>query len=159
MDATKQRGRSSTKVVGLAIFIAVLWLATATGWAQQDRCVTAAIPAQFVLPDDTVHAAGDLKLCVVRTHSPIAKLHRAYVDGMPVASFVSRTGTGEADAREEPFILFHRNVRDQLELIGYASRRGSAMHTHVLAERVTRAETSDRVTTGDHEEFVLVAAR
>ena len=141
---------------------AVAWLASGAAWAQ-GRCVTAEIPATFVLPDGSVHDAGKLKLCVERVHSPVAVLHRIYVEDAAVALFQSRTGQGESVSKGRPFVLFHRNALDQLELIGYARPAGRAMDTHVLTERKPAPPTVAALDLDlirmRNEEFVLVAAR
>jgi hypothetical protein len=162
MAGARNRTRLTRAGRRLLVLAAVAWLSSGVAWAQA-RCVTAEIPATFVLPDGSVHDAGELRLCVERVHSPVAVLHRIYVEDAVVALFESRTGRGESVSMGRPFVLLHRNALDQLELIGYARPSGRAMDTHVLAERkpappAAAALDLDSIRIGN-EELVLVAAR
>ncbi len=161
-DKTKH-SRSSPKIYWrVVVFVAVLFVVSGFGWAGQGRCVSAEIPSSFVLPNGSVHEAGTLKLCLERTHSPVAAYHRIYVAGHAVQMIQSRTGRSESPSGTEPFFLFHRNVLNQLELIGYARPDGRDPQTHILAERdratAVAAMSPDWIET-EEKEFVLVAAR
>jgi hypothetical protein len=160
MAGARNRTRLTRTGRRLLTLAAIVWLVSGVAWAQ-GRCVSAEIPATFVLPDGSVHEPGELKLCVERVHSPVAVLHRIYVGNAVVALFESRTGQGESVTRDRPFVLFHRNALDQLELIGYARPSGRAMDTHVLAERKTASPSlaMDFDSSMPDEEIVLVAAR
>jgi hypothetical protein len=82
-------------------------------------CVTALIETPFRLPDGSLHDAGTLTLCDAKRFSPIATLHRTYVNGRPVGMFVSRHRFGESAAAGAPGIVFHHDGAGRLDLFGY----------------------------------------
>lgn len=85
------------------------------------RCAVADVPSAIVLPDDTVHPAGALKVCFDRIYSPVAGLHVTYLDGRSVGMFVSRMDQSEGlGGQQEPFFVFGRNRDGQLVLEAYA---------------------------------------
>ena len=85
------------------------------------RCVVADVPSPIVLPDDTIHAAGSLKVCFDRLYSPVAGLHATFVGGRSVGLFVSRLDESEGlDRLQQPFFVFGRNRDGQLVLEAYA---------------------------------------
>jgi hypothetical protein len=81
--------------------------------------VTAQIESPFRLPDGSLHEAGTLMLCDAKRFSPVATLHRTYVNGHPVGMFVSRNRRGESAADVVPGIVFHHDDAGHLDLFGY----------------------------------------
>ncbi len=164
MAGKTQHSRLSLKISRVVVFVALLFAASGLGWAGQGRCVTADIPGEFVLPNGSVHEAGALKLCLERTHSPVAAHHRLYVEGHAVQMVQSRIGRSESPSGDEQFALFYRNALNQLELIGYARRDGGDSEEHILVDRdrpvVTTSDVlNDRIGKKEKKEFVLVAVR
>lgn len=160
-----QHSKSSTKIGRVLLFVITLLVTSGLGWAGQGRCVRADIPGVFVLPDGSVHDAGALKLCLERTHSPVAAHHRIYVEGHAVQMVQSRIGYGVGPSGDQPFVVFHRTALNQLELIGYARRDSGDATTHILVDRdqpvVTTSDVlNDRIGKKEEKkELVLVAAR
>ena len=134
------------------------------------RCVTVDVPAPFRMPDGAVHPAGSLRLCDSRSLSPVAGLHKVYVDGHLINTVQSRLGRSEGPAESEPFVQFRRNGDQQLELLGYAWPDGRKMKTYVMVrddardpDSRTRRSSPTIVTNGERqareERIILVAGR
>jgi len=81
-------------------------------------CSTASIGEPFLLPDGRAFAAGDLSLCLERQESPVAALHEARVDGMPVGLYYSHVGPAGEELLEQPYLVFGRAPDGRLHLRG-----------------------------------------
>lgn len=116
-----------------AVTLAALLLSPAAWSGGSGRCISTSVPDTMVLPDGSVHPAGQLRICYTRAFSPVAGLHETYVNGQPVGRFVSRTGQGEAGSEAEgPFFVFSRNTRGALVLEGYADPVGNRLNTYLI---------------------------
>ena len=97
-------------------------------------CVSARVAASFRLPDGALHPAGMLTVCRTRTFSPVADLHLISVDHRPMGMFLSQSRRAEGVGASSPEIVFRRDVRGNLELLGYTmpTRGRSLVHRLTL---------------------------
>jgi len=159
-----------TRLLGLAAVAIATVLAMPLAWSGgSGRCISASLPEALILPDGSVHEAGLLRICLEREFSPVAGLHRAYVDGRAVGRFLSRAGRSEAvDDDRQPFIVLRRTGDGPLVLEGYADPDGDRYRTY-LVEPVDRdgydvvsywSTARAAVAAGDHDdrEVILLAA-
>jgi hypothetical protein len=158
--------------LSLAAFAITALLLSPAAWSGgSGRCISASVPEALILPDGSLHEAGLLRICLDREFSPVAGLHRAYVDGRAVGRFLSRAGQSEAAADDEkPFVVLRRDRRGALVLEGYADPVGGRLNTYLIQSpghasydvvshwRTARsvAAEGDRQ---DHEVILLAAAR
>jgi hypothetical protein len=106
---------------------ACLLLAGTALAASPGRCVTAAVPWPFVLPDGSVHPAGTLTLCLSRVHDPVTGLHELRVGRHPIGLYLSRLGRGEGEPH--PVVVFAPSARGSYRLVGYALPLGDTLET------------------------------
>ena len=98
-------------------------------------CVRAELPWPVVLPDGTRHAAGLLRICYDRSYTPVAGLHRTFVDGDFVGMFISRRVQSEGPVpNQAPFMLFRRDVDERWRLQGYALPDGTGLVSYRLTD-------------------------
>jgi hypothetical protein len=149
----------------LAIALAIL-AASPTLFAQQrGRCAVTELPGHLVLPDGSIHEAGELKICFLDWHNPSAGRHLILVDGKKWGYLLSRSGQSDASKADVPvFVFTPRTDHDHVRLIGYAWPDRDGMSVHVLhrpGRKVSRslADASSLLERADRERFVLVAAR
>jgi hypothetical protein len=104
-----------------AVCLAILAFAATTVAAQARSCVRATIGEPYVLPDGSRHAGGLLRICLDRAYSPVSGLH-TIVAGNVSGTFLSRRGRPESggEPAAPPRILFARDARHRLHLLGYA---------------------------------------
>ncbi len=96
-------------------------------------CVSLDVPAPFILPDGTVHAAAPLRLCLDDELNPVTGLHRIYVRGQPAGYALSRVSTPEAPVNSGPYAVF-RADRGRLRLAGYAVAYDGRTYLYRLRE-------------------------
>ena len=119
--------------VGWAVVMVLLLATTSPGWAQESRrCVRADVPWAFVLPDGSVHEAGQLRLCLKQAYSPVAGLHEMYVNGIPQGLTLSDSRNSESRTVDNPVVVFERAQLGPFRLIGYAWPRAGRTRAHVL---------------------------
>lgn len=124
--------RSHWPILAALAFAAVL-LAPAAWSGGSGRCIITSVPDPLVLPDGSVHPAGQLRICLTQEFSPVAGLHETWLNGQPVGRFVSRTGQAEAgDGTETPFVVFRRTRGGELVLEGWADPRGRRLNTYLV---------------------------
>lgn len=82
-------------------------------------CVSVDVPAPIYLPDGNLYPAGELMLCDSISYSPVATLHRTYMNGRPIGLFMSRRTRSEAGGTVAPFVVFDRDVDGNLDIVGY----------------------------------------
>jgi hypothetical protein len=90
-------------------------------------CVRAELPWPVVLPDGSRHPAGRLRICHGGAFTPVSAVHRTYVGGTYVGTFLSRRVESEgpvAAADREPFMLFRRDEHMRWRLQGYSLPEG-----------------------------------
>jgi hypothetical protein len=113
---------------GRLVALVALLAAGGAGAEVTGTCVRADVPNPVVLPDGTAHPAGQLRICLSGRFSPVAGLHRTYVNGRFAGMFLSRRVTSEGPVDEhEPFMLFRRNAAGPWELYGYALPHGEGL--------------------------------
>jgi hypothetical protein len=156
---------TSGNTMRLAAVIAVALLASTIAQAgSSGRCARVEVPAQMILPDGTRHEAGTLRVCETQKLSPVATLHKTFVNGMPVGMFTSRTGTSEGQDHTQPFMVFERNSEGHLALVGLGWPEGDATRTFTMIgskqQRNSRSSRQQELARSDDEEqpTVLMAA-
>jgi hypothetical protein len=156
---------TSRNTMTLAAIIAIALLASTVAQAgPSGRCARVELPAQVVLPDGTRHEAATLRICETRKLSPVATLHKTYLDGMPVGMFTSRTGISEGREHSEPFMVFERNSEGHLALVGLGWPEGDATRTFTMTEsnkrRKNRSDQQQQLAANEEasQPIVLLAA-
>jgi len=158
------------KALVFAALALAVCIASGSAMAQGfGRCVVADVPSAVVLPDDTVHAAGSLKVCFDKLYSPVAGLHVTYVDGRSVGMFVSRLDESEGlGGLQQPFFVFARNRAGRLVLEAYAWPDNDKFYIYRVrgagpvsdAQRTAVKQARPELGVGEAEETMfLVAAR
>ena len=128
MGPMRARPTLRSLVVGLGILAAAIGGAV----AETGNCLSVTMPSSFALPGGTVHAPGNLVLCVARAFSPVASLHEVWLDGIPFGFLRSRRGVSEDPGPSQPTVTFRRDDNGLLHLIGYAWPSGSQTRTYLL---------------------------
>jgi hypothetical protein len=82
------------------------------------HCVALDVPAPFVMPDDSVHPAGELRMCLSQNFNPVSGLHRVYIDGIPRGFLLSHIANAEIPKDVTPSALFY-GESGRLRLVGY----------------------------------------
>jgi hypothetical protein len=118
----------------LVISLGLFSLVSVAGAQEKGTCVIARVPEAYVLPDRSVHDAGRLTLCLDRTLSPVAGLHRVAVEGHTLGLARSRR-VEAAESRDitDPLVLFRRHA-GRLELVGYVVRVDRKVWSYALAD-------------------------
>ena len=154
------RTRQRTLLVLATIIILLACVANA---GERRHCLRAEIDENFMLPNGSVHPPGELKLCLIRSMSPVSGAHGTHVNGHSVGYFLSvkmKLAAPEQTASTEPYFEFVRNRRGELELRGYAWHDGSTLLAYDLTQRnkkkfrykvTTREEHSARNTPSSTE--------
>lgn len=123
----------SRGLLGVALGLMLVGTATPIA-ASAKNCVTVTVLDPLELPDGSIHPAGSLTLCSVRSLSPVAQMHLVSVDGIPVGYLLSRTGVSEGPGPLEPMVTFHRDRKGKLHLVGYAWPAGKRSRTYLLQD-------------------------
>jgi hypothetical protein len=87
--------------------------------AAETPCLSVNLARPVVFPDGTERAAGQLTLCDWKTYTPVAQIHRSYVDGRPVQMLLGTRTTNERSASEPAEMFFRSDGYGRLELMGY----------------------------------------
>ncbi|MCP3978890.1 MAG: hypothetical protein GY716_06105 [bacterium] len=135
----KSNGARTRRLIWVALCGAMLLgLAAGTpGYAGGRDCISAEVEYAIRFPDGELLPPGRLRLCG-EVLSPIANLHRMYVDGRPVGMLISRRSVNEADPGSSPAVFFSRGDDGQLELVGYVQPgRGRNVSFRFGSERTT----------------------
>ena len=74
-------------VLGLTACMA---LAGGSWAAETGRCYYADVPYSVILPDDSVHGPGRLRVCVERRINPVTMAHTVALNGQPIIRRFSR---------------------------------------------------------------------
>jgi len=124
--------QSAGFVLGLT---ACILLAGGSWAAETGRCYSADVPHAMILPDDSVHGPGKLRVCVERRISPVTVAHTVAVNGQPVGMYLSRTGLGEEQPEgADAVIMFVRNEDDQFVLEGFTRPLGKQLRTYRMLQ-------------------------
>jgi hypothetical protein len=149
----------------VAIVVAVLVASPSLIAQQRGRCAVTELPGKLVLPDGTVHDAGEVKICFEGWHNPSSGRHVIFVDGKKWGYLLSRSGNSDKSTTQVPvFVFTPRTEHHHVRLLGYAWPDGDGMSVHVLhrpGRKVSRSLSDARALLdhADEERFVLVAAR
>ena len=115
--------------------IACIALAGGPWAAETGRCYSADVPHAMILPDDSVHGPGKLRVCVEQRISPVAVAHTVAVDGQPIGIYFRRTGFGEdRPAGSDAVLMFARNSADQYVLEGFHGPLRKRVRTYTMFE-------------------------
>jgi hypothetical protein len=111
----------------------VLLLALAVGAAHAEEsgsCYTAMTPATIVLPDGSVHAQGELRICMTRRLSPVEWLDVTSVDGNAIGAFRGGDSLIERGVEPPPEFVFLKRPDGSLRLFGFitSDREGARLH-------------------------------
>jgi hypothetical protein len=96
-------------------------------------CVSVRLEAPVVLPDGGVYPAGSLRICDAVSFSPVTSLHAISVDGQAVGLMASHRKRSEAGADVEPSVLFERDTRGRLRLVGYVMPSHGSSISYAMA--------------------------
>lgn len=103
-----------------ALFAGVLLSAIVAVSAAADApCLTVNLARPVIFPDGTERPAGQLTLCDWKTYTPVAQIHRSYVDGRPVQMLIGTRTANERSADEPAEVFFRADGNGRLELMGY----------------------------------------
>lgn len=133
MTSGTARKRHVTGLV--AWWIACLALAGGAAAGEIGRCYSADVPYDMILPDETVHGPGHLRVCVERRINPVTVAHSLTVDGRPLGMYLSRVGQGEGSPDgADAVLVFVRNESDQLVLEGFSRPLGDHVRTYRMLQ-------------------------
>ena len=132
---TKPNRRTWTPIALLALVIAGSNAASPVHAASSGLCVTVDVDQPVILPDVGIVPAGRLMLCDSVEYSPVATLHKTYLDGRPVGILLSRKRAGEGGVGTEPRVLFRSDGKGNLELVGYVLPGRNSSVAFILSER------------------------
>jgi hypothetical protein len=155
-------GRGWTLAMTIAALAAASLCATGAAMAGSGGgCIRVDVDQPVRLPDGNVYPAGVLTLCDTAALSPVATLHKTYVNGQPIGILISRRRANETKDTEPPTVVFQRD-RGTLDLVGYSlpapRRRGGV--TYVLSARMDMPsqEVQQASSTGLSGSLVVLAA-
>jgi hypothetical protein len=111
-------------LLGFAVAIAVSAVAGSAFAASSGVCVSAVVSSPILLPDGHIAPAGELRLCDSFEFSPVASLHKTFVNGVPFGMLRSRKRVSEGPVTS-PKVLFRADGRGNLELVGYVVPNGN----------------------------------
>ena len=112
-------GRGRTLAMAIAALAGASLFATGAAVAGPGSgCIRVDVFEPVRLPDGNVYPAGVLTLCDTAALSPVATLHKTYVNGRPIGILVSRKRANEKKGDEPPVVVFQRD-RGALDLVGY----------------------------------------
>lgn len=136
----RSRARRWLAILALALFG---FLAPTSGRAgSSGLCVTVDVDMPVLLPDVGIVPAGRLMLCDSIDYSPVASLHKTYLDGRPVGMLLSRKRATEGEVGSEPRVLFRGDGKGNLELIGYVLPGRHASVAFLLSDRPAAKDVS-----------------
>jgi hypothetical protein len=112
-------GRGRTLAVAIAALAGASLFATGAAAAGSGSgCIRVDVVQPVRLPDGNVYPAGVLTLCDTAALSPVATLHKTYVNGRPIGILVSRKRANETRGNQPPVVVFQRDG-GTLDLLGY----------------------------------------
>lgn len=132
-----------TLLAALCVAVVAGFPGTAQAVSKAD-CLTVEVADRVALPDGSLLPAGALTLCLSRALSPVARLHEVSLNGIPVGLLLSRVGLSEGASDGKPVVMFQRDRRGWLQLLGYAWPGGTTSRTYMLAEPSSRAGIGGR---------------
>ena len=86
-------------------------------------CLRATVDEQVTLPDGSVHAPGEIRICVKRAYSGANDLNTIAVDGQPLGLFVGRRTVSEDLPKGlDAVMVFERAPGAGLQLVAFGVR-------------------------------------
>jgi hypothetical protein len=122
-------------------------------------CIHVDVSLPVHLPDGNTYPAGVLTLCDTAALSPVATLHKTYVNGRPVGILLSRRRANETRGDALPVVVFQSDG-GTLDLVGYtlpSARRGVTYALNARAEMPT-GEVRAAASSGLSGALVVLAA-
>jgi len=143
------------RLTGIAVLIPALCaLALASPvQAGSDSCIRVDVDRSVRLPHGKLLAPGTLKICREKL-SPVSHLHRATMNGHPVALLLSQTQVKDSEGALDPVVVFHQGPDGSLQLVGYSLPDGQEHAVHRFVRHGRAVETEVRVS----EPQILIAA-
>jgi hypothetical protein len=138
---TNPKGRTWSRIALSALIAAGFSAVPLVHAGSSGVCVTVDVDRPVVLPEIGTVPAGRLMLCDSVEYSPVATLHKTYLDGKPVGILLSRKRTGEGKPVAEPRVLFRADGTGKLELIGYVLPGRTGSVAFLLGERPSIKDT------------------
>jgi len=148
-----------TRIVLGAIGLAAVGVAIESAPAiagSRGECITLEVHAPIRLPGGALHPPGRLTLCTSIPISPVASIHKTYIDGHPVAMLASRKVSSESGADTRPVVMFSRDAQGRLELMGYVLPGKDGGVTYLLNE--ARKPVRRTIAAGTHSASAAPAA-
>lgn len=146
MSPRKRSEALGTALIVLAVVGIVVAPAFGAG-SVKGRCVGVRLEAPIVLPDGSVHPAGALRLCDAVAFSPVTTLHAMYVNGQPVGLMASHTRRSEGGGSIQPSVVFERDTRGRLILLGYVVPSHGESVSYALASPSVRSSDEGEAAT------------
>ena len=122
--------------------IIIVGLALAAGAAEAEEsgsCYGAMTPASIVLPDGSVHAQGELRVCMTRRLSPVEWINVISVNGDAIGAFRGGDGAIERGLDpHQPEFVFLKRPDASLQLFGFitSDRHGARLHNLLRRARL-----------------------
>jgi hypothetical protein len=115
--------------------------------AHSGECVTVRVDAPFRLPNGLLYPAGALTLCDMSTFSPVSELHKILVNGSSIGLFLGRNRRAEIQSIGFPEVVFERDGKGNLELVGYSVQSAGTKIAYQLQNRreIWQASTRRRL--------------
>ena len=146
-----------------ALLAAVLLSMIVAGHASaQSSCLTVNLARPVVFPDGSEQPAGRLTLSDWKAFTPVAQIHRSYMDGRPIQLLMGRRSTSERGITEPDEVFFRPDPDGRLELIGYArTYHGRSMTVSFQRQESPRKvdQRLARATEEDDDLLIVMMAR
>jgi hypothetical protein len=122
------------------LIAAAFVLAAASTFAgDTGRCYRADVETAIVLPDNSEHPPGTLKICTTLRLSPVSGLHEVSIDGRTVGLFASRIRRSETSVNPTAAVFaFTRDCEDRLVLQGMGASDGDRSNSYFLRPQTDR---------------------
>ena len=155
----ESRGR--TLAMTFAALVAASLFTTGSAVAgSSSGCIHVDVSLPVHLPDGNTYPAGVLTLCDTAALSPVATLHKTYVNGRPIGILVSRRRANETRGDAPPVVVFQSDG-GTLDLVGYtlpSPRRGVVYELSARAEMPTGEVRVAAASSGPSGALVVLAA-
>jgi len=152
--------RATQTTIRLALFAGVLLSSIVTGQTlAQTSCLSVDISRPVIFPDGTEHHGGRLDLCDWKAFTPVAQLHRSYVNGQPIQMLLGSRTSNERPEDAPDEVFFRSDASGRLELIGYA-RTFRGRSVTVRFQRQDSPRNVDRpARASEQDDLLIVMAR
>ena len=143
-----------------ALAAASLFAISVASAGDRGSCIRVHVDQPVRLPDGNVYPSGVLTLCDSMTLSPVATLHKTYVNGRPVGMLVSRRRSNETRSDTPPAVVFQR-IGGTLDLVGYvlpAPRRNGITYVLNAGLEMPAGEVRAEAPGGSSDSLVVLTA-